>query len=652
MKYRLSIILMVIATGLLHAQGIQDSILLIAGGREVTAGEFMRMYRKIYNPSDTGDFNNYLEQFIVFKLKVADAISKGYDTTKAFRTELQGYRDQVAKNYLTDKNVKEEILKKSYEKTLKEINAWHILVSCPPNSSPEDTLAAFKKALEIRARIISGEPFEQVARSASDDPSAIYNGGNLGYITTFQMITPFEEAVYSMKKGELSNPVRTPYGYHIIKVADIRPSRGKIKVAHIMRSVPPNAPEQVAKAAEDTIKYVYKKLLEGASFSDLAMKYSDHKESAARGGELNWFGAGEIISEFAEAAFSLEKNGDFTPPVKTIYGWHIIKRLDKKDPPSYEEARSQLESKIDETWLNSLATRSMVNSLKQEYKFRLNTTALNWFLENTDTLIIRGLSKYDRGAIPSGTLYTFDGQKFSNVDFARYIESRASSNNTEEPANFVNKLAETCITDHILRYENSLLEKKYPEFRYLVNEFHDGILLFEISKEKIWDRAQNDTSGLKKYYEENKQRYPGKKSFTGMIYVCMEKAKAGKFYKAARKYVKKPDFEKKLQAMFNAGSDTIIKVYKGVFQEGDSLLPENLKWEEGLHETEIKGFPSVIVITKINPASPLPLNEVMGEISSEYQNFLESEWIKQLKEKYPVRINRTILEQVKNELQK
>lgn len=652
MKYRLSIILMVIATGLLHAQGIQDSILLIAGGREVTAGEFMRMYRKIYNPSDTGDFNNYLEQFIVFKLKVADAISKGYDTTKAFRTELQGYRDQVAKNYLTDKNVKEEILKRSYEKTLKEINAWHILVSCPPNSSPEDTLAAFKKALEIRARIISGEPFEQVARSASDDPSAIYNGGNLGYITAFQMITPFEEAVYNMKKGELSNPVRTPYGYHIIKVADIRPSRGKIKVAHIMRSVPPNAPEQVAKAAEDTIKYIYKKLLEGASFSDLAMKYSDHKESAARGGELNWFGAGEIISEFAEAAFSLEKNGDFTPPVKTIYGWHIIKRLDKKDPPSYEEARSQLESKIDETWLNSLATRSMVNSLKQEYKFRLNTTALNWFLENTDTLIIRGLSKYDRGAIPSGTLYTFDGQKFSNVDFARYIESRASSNNTEEPANFVNKLAETCITDHILRYENSLLEKKYPEFRYLVNEFHDGILLFEISKEKIWDRAQNDTSGLKKYYEENKQRYPGKKSFTGMIYVCMEKAKAGKFYKAARKYVKKPDFEKKLQAMFNAGSDTIIKVYKGVFQEGDSLLPENLKWEEGLHETEIKGFPSVIVITKINPASPLPLNEVMGEISSEYQNFLESEWIKQLKEKYPVRINRTILEQVKNELQK
>ncbi|MGB4293031.1 MAG: peptidylprolyl isomerase [Bacteroidales bacterium] len=652
MKYRLSIILMVIATGLLHAQGIQDSILLIAGGREVTAGEFMRMYRKIYYPSDTGDFNNYLEQFIVFKLKVADAINKGYDTTKAFRTELQGYRDQVAKNYLTDKNVKEEILKRSYEKTLKEINAWHILVSCPPNSSPEDTLAAYKKALEIRARIISGEPFEQVARSVSDDPSVRFNGGNLGYITAFQMITPFEEAVYSMKKGEISNPVRTPYGYHIIKVADIRPSRGKIKVAHIMRSVPQNAPEQVAKAAEDTIKYVYKKLLEGASFSDLAMKYSDHKESAARGGELNWFGAGEIISEFAEAAFSLEKNGDFTPPVKTIYGWHIIKRLDKKDPPSYEEARSQLESKIDETWLNSLATRSMVNSLKQEYKFRLNTTALNWFLENTDTLITRGLSKYDRGAIPSGTLYTFDGQKFSNVEFARYIESRASSDNTEEPANFVNKLAETCITDHILRYENSLLEKKYSEFRYLVNEFHDGILLFEISKEKIWDRAQNDTSGLKKYYEENKQRYPGKKSFTGMIYMCMEKVKAGKFYKATRKYVKKPDCEKRLQAMFNAGSDTIIKVYKGVFPEGDSLLPENLKWEEGLHETEIKGFPSVIVITKINPASPLPLNEVIGEISSEYQNFLESEWIKQLKEKYPVRINRTILEQVKSELKK
>jgi len=652
MKLRLSIILLTIASIILHAQDVQDSILMVTGEREVIAGEFMRMYRKNYNPGDTADFNNYLEQFIVFKLKVADAISKGYDTTKAFRTELSGYRDQVAKNYLTDKNVKEEILRKSYEKTLKEINAWHILVSCPPASSPEDTLAAYKKALGIKARIVSGEPFEQVARSASDDPSARYNGGNLGYITAFQIITPLEEAVYSMKKGEISDPVRTPYGYHIIKVADIRPSRGKIKVAHIMKSVPPNSPEEKARAAEDTIKLIHKKLLEGESFNELAKKYSDHKESAARGGELNWFGAGEIISEFAEAAFSLEKNGDFTPPVKTIYGWHIIKRLDKKEPPSFEEAKSQLETKIDETWLNSLATNSLVNKLKQEYKFSLNTSAFNWFLENTDTLITRGFSKYNRGNIPSGNLYTFDGQKFSNKEFAGYIESKASRENIEEPAEFVKKLAETCITDHILKYENSILEKKYPEFRYLVNEFHDGILLFEISKEKIWDRAQNDSAGLKKFYEENKFRYPGKKSFEGIIYLCEAKEKAKKFYNAVKKYGRNPDNEEKILSILNAGGDTIVEVYKGQFHEGDTLLPENLKWEEGWYKTEIQNLPALIVIKKVNPAMPLPLNEVLGEISSEYQSFLETEWIKQLKEKYPVKINRTVLEQVKNELRK
>lgn len=417
-----------------------------------------------------------------------------------------------------------------------------------------------------------------------------------------------------------------------------------------MRSVPPNSPEEKVKAAEDTIRLIYKKLLEGESFSDLAKKYSDHKESAARGGELNWFGAGEIISEFAEAAFSLEKNGDFTPPVKTIYGWHIIKRLDKIEPPSFDEAKSLLETKIDETWLNSLATNSLVNKLKQEYKFRLNNSALNWFLENTDTLITRGYSKYKREDIPVGSLYTFDGQKFSNKEFARYIESKASKDNTVQPSEFVNKLAETCITDHILKYENSVLEKKYPEFRYLVNEFHDGILLFEISKEKIWDRAQNDSTGLKNFYEKNKYRYPGRKSFDGAIYLCMSKEKAKKFYNAVKKYGRFPDNEEKFLSMLNTGGDTLIKVYKGLFQEGDTLLPENFKWEEGWHKTEIQNFPALIIIKKVNPAPPLPLNEVLGEISSEYQNFLEAEWIKQLKEKYPVKINGSVLEQVKNEL--
>ncbi len=222
-----------------------------------------------------------------------------------------------------------------------------------------------EKSSGIRERIIEGEPFEQVARGSSDDPSVKFNGGNLGYFTVFQMIMPFEDAAYSLKKGAISRPVRTPYGYHIIKVTDRRPSKGKIKVAHIMKASPPDTDEKAAKDAENEINRIYNMLLDGASFKELAEKYSDHKESAKNGGELNWFGAGEIISDFSEAAFSLKDTGNYTKPVRTIYGWHIIKLIDRKAPVSFEESRSYLESKINQSYLNSISKKSFVDKLKK-----------------------------------------------------------------------------------------------------------------------------------------------------------------------------------------------------------------------------------------------------------------------------------------------
>ena len=241
MKIRLSqlIILIIVLPVICQAQDLNTRILLTVGGSNTEAGEFIRMYKKSLEPGKTLQVDDYMQQFTLFKLKVADAISEGYDTTISFRNELNGYRNQLAQNYLTDTQTKEKLLRKAYQRSLTEINAWHILVAMPQNASPGDTLKAWKKANEIRARILNGEPFEQVARSTSDDQSVRINGGNLGYFTVFQMIMPFEDAAYSMKKGALSMPVRTPYGYHIIKVADIRPSKGRIQVAHIMKNAPP-----------------------------------------------------------------------------------------------------------------------------------------------------------------------------------------------------------------------------------------------------------------------------------------------------------------------------------------------------------------------------------------------------------------------------
>ena len=350
--------------------------------------------------------------------------------------------------------------------------------------------------MDIRERIIKGEPFESVARGTSDDKSVKINGGNLGYFSAFQMIMPFEDAAYSLKKGSISMPVRTPYGYHIIKVTDKRPSKGRIKVAHIMKAIPPETDEKEAKRAKESIDSIYYLLKKGASFSELARKYSDHKESAIKGGELDWFGTGEIVSDFSEAAFSISDTGKYTVPVHTLYGWHIIKLLDKKTPGTFEESRSFLESRINQSYLNSISKKSFVEKLKKEYNFRINQDNYNWFVSHTDTLIIQGLKTYDRSAIPDGNIYSFANQYFTTKEFSDYIEKRGSMVVTRDSSVFINKLTETIVSDHLIKYENSILEKKYPEFRYLINEFHDGMLLFEISEKKVWNRVSNDSSGL------------------------------------------------------------------------------------------------------------------------------------------------------------
>jgi peptidyl-prolyl cis-trans isomerase SurA len=646
-KLFITVLFILLSGSIGQAQKTEDKTLMTVDGKPVSAGEFIRMYKKSSEPGNKEKIDTYLDQFVIFKLKVADAIHEGYDTTKGFRAELKGYRDQLAQSYLTDPQVKENLLKKAYQRSLTEINAWHILVAMSPDASPDDTLKAWKKARDIKERIVQGEPFEQVARSSSDDPSVRNNGGNLGYFTVFQMITPFEDAVYAMKKGQISDPVRTPYGYHIIYVANKRPSSGKIKVAHIMKAVPPGASEKVIKAAEDTILAVYKKLTDGASFSEMAARYSDHKESASRGGEINWFGAGEIISDFAEPAFALQKNGDFTKPVRTVYGWHIIKRIDRKPPGTMEETRQYLESRINESYLNSISKKSFIEKLKKDYKYRLVSSAYNWFIENTDTMIIKGLAKYNRQTMPSGPLYLFADQQLPVRTFAAYIEKRGSMIETNDPVIFINKSIDTYLSDQIINYENSVLEKKYPEFRYLMNEFHDGILLFEISGEKVWNKSQDDSSGLKLFYEKNKMRYLTRELMDGKVYSLKMTNGMKQLSSAYSRFSRTGDPDSKMIKKFNTRGDTMLSIYEGSWKRGANPAMETFEWKPGIHQAQIGGYPALVSVKKITPPSPLPLSEVRGEMISEYQDYLEKEWIRQLKEKYTVKIEKNVLDEVR-----
>ena len=637
-------------SGAVTAQDLQDKVLMTVAGKNVPAGEFIRMYRKSYDPANLKDLDSYLDQFVIFKLKVADAEHSGYDTTKAFSTELAGYRNQLAQSYLTDPDTKDKLLKQAYQRSLVELNGWHILVSIPAEAAPDDTAKAYKRALYIKERILQGESFEQVARSSSDDPSVKINGGNLGYFSAFQLIMPFEDAAYGMKTGVISDPVRTPYGYHLIKITDRRPSAGKIKVAHIMISVPPGASDKVAAAAKDTIWMIYRKLVAGGSFSDLAARYSDHKESASKGGELNWFGAGEIVSDFAEAAFRLKKNGDFSVPVKTPYGWHIIKRIDRKPPGTFDEMKPWLESKINDSYLNSISRRSFVEKLKKEYSFELNNQVVTWFRENTDTLIMKGTAKYDRTNLPEGSVYSFAGQHLSARELAQFIEKKGSLINSADPGTFIDRSIETCAADQIMKFENAGLEKKYPDFRYLMTEFHDGILLFDISGKKVWNRSQDDSVGLKEYYEINKQNYLSKPVVEGRMYTLRMKNGMKSLFTAYNKYSRQSDCDSKLYRKFTEKKDTLLSIRSGVWQHGENKIIDGVKWEEGVHEAGTNDLPVLVVILKVKPAAPLPFAEVKTELATGYQEWLEKRWIEQLKASYIVKINRNVFEEIRKKL--
>ena len=649
-RLQLSVILTFLLSWIVSAQDLSDKILLTVANDSVPAGEFIRMYSKSFEPGNPSELDDYLEQFINFKLKVADAVAAGYDTTLAFITELRGYRNQLAQNYLTDPESKEKLLNKAYQRMITEINAWHILIACPADALPDDTLKAWTKAIEVRERILQGEPFEQVAKSASDDPSVKYNGGNLGYFSAFQMIMPFEDAAYSLKQGAISDPVRTPYGYHVIKVADIRPSEGKVKVAHIMRSIPPGAPESIALAAEDTINLVYRKLLEGADFASMAARYSDHRESSVNGGELNWFGAGEISSDFAEPALAIMHNGDFTKPVRTQYGWHIIKRLDKRAPGTFEESRSFLESRMNQSYLNSEGKKSFVEKLMKEYNYSLNQAAFNWFVLNTDTMIIKGLAHYDRQRMPGGAIYTFDSRSFSTSDFARDIEKRGMMIDTRNPESFISQSIELSVSDQILKYEDSRLEDKYPDFRYLIKEFHDGILLFEISGDKVWNRSQDDSSGLMNYYESNKNLYLSMEGIEASIYSCLRKDKMRSFVSFFYRYRNRNDLDNRLYRKFTLNGDTITDIIRGTWYKGDDMEIDNIRWDKDVQEITFLGNPAIIVIEKKIEPKPLPFSEVSGEMVAGYQEYLENSWVEQLKNEYPVKIDNNVLEEVRKYL--
>ncbi len=635
----------------LSGQEVDKEIIMTIGDRKITAAEF----KWIYNKNNTGEgildkktVDEYLELFVNFKLKVIEAENLGLDTMPSFIKELNGYRNQLVKPYLTDNETTEELIREAYERMETEVSASHILVRLPSNPTPDDTLQAYNRALRIIDRIKLGESFEAIARGASDDPSAKTNGGNLGYITAFRMIYPFESIVYNTDVGEITMPFRTSFGYHIIKVNDRRPSRGEVKVAHIMIATPRGSEEETLVKSKEEIDMIYERLKQGEAFDSLALTYSDDQGSARNGGELPWFGTGRMVREFEEAAFNLQNPGEISRPVQTSYGWHIIKLIEKKPLGSFEELKPEIKQMIARDNRSLIGRDAFVEKLKNEYNFKLSGQALTEFYDALNPEFLSNFANPGRAATLNRTLFSFADVTYSQSDFMNYIKMYPGKVRTTDVREYIDEMFTQYSNQELVSYEEAHLEEKYPEFKYLMQEYHDGILLFELTDKMVWSKAIKDSAGLQKFYEDHKNNYLWEDRVEATIYTCKNRSRLKELSKMLKKRSRKGYSDEDFLTKFNNKEEDYLQIEKGLFSKGDNGLIDSIKWQKGVTEMMPKnGKPVMIVVHKVIRNQPKTLDEAKGLITSDYQSYLEQEWIRELRAKYPVSINQEVVNAMK-----
>lgn len=637
----------------------KDPVILTVAGEEITKSEFLNVYQKNNVNGEVIDrksLEEYMELYINFRLKVKEAESLGMDTMKSFKDELAGYRKQLAQPYLIDEKMNRALLEEAYSRKKEDIRASHILIKVDRNAAPEDTLEAYKKIMNLRKRVVKGENFGNLAAEFSDDLSARDrtvdnrtvkgNKGDLGYFTVFDMVYPFETGAYNTKVGEVSTPVRSDFGYHLIYVTDRKPALGKVQVAHILLRVKPEANAADSAEMDKKSQEIYERILKGEDFTGLAQQYSDDKTTSTKGGVLPWFGANRMIPEFIKEVSKLEKIGDVTKPFTSSFGWHIVKLIDKKDIGTYEDNLSDLKQNLSRSDRAKKSEEALINRIKDEYKFTQNPKAKNEFYKVvTDTIFKAGWSAENAKNMDK-MLFTIGRKQYTQQDFATYLAQNQRKSAPENINGFVDRMYFNFVNQKLLEYEDTQLESKYPEFKALMKEYRDGILLFELTEQKIWSKASKDTTGLEAYYNANKQNFMWGERADASTYTLNSADK--KILESLRSYIKKGLTDNEILELVNTDSTAILSIDRGKFEKSENQLVDRAKWEKG-ETTEMveDGKTTIIKINEVLKPEPKKLNEVKGLVTANYQDYLEQQWIKELRSKYPYKVNQEVLSSIK-----
>lgn len=605
-----------------------EEVLCTIDGENVYTSEFVSIYKKnqdLVIENETKDFEEYLNLFIEYKLKIKKAYELQLDTATVFQTELQKYKEQLMEPYLSNQEATEFLVKEAYQRTVNEVNASHILIRVAPDAKPKDTLLAYQKIVEIRNKIVGGMPFGEAAMQFSEDPSAKENNGNLGYFSAFSMVYSFENAAYNTAVGEVSLPFKSQFGYHILMVNDKRKSKGEVEVAHIMAK---NDSVNV-NSAKEKIDDIYQKLQQGGDFFKIAREHSDDLSSAKKGGLLPKFGSGRMIKLFDDVAFGLQNEGDYSKPFQSNFGWHILKLIKKYPIQSYETLKEPIANRIKNGNRSKFVEAALVEELEKQYTVKEYLNVLASFYDNKQAQ-----------KNSNQTILVIEEENIPAKDFYQFLQSHGNEQ--------IGLAFERFKNNKIISYHKLHLEQTNPEFAKTFKEYKDGLMLFELLQNNIWKKSE-DSLGLQTYYNKYKENYQWKKRAKLTIASCTALDQA----KLVKKYLTDGLSTEQIKDTLNKGATIHVLFSSGIIEETSNKLPKDYNLEYGVSKVfEVKkNNYTIIKVDEIIPARIKSLAECKGAVTNDYQNYLEKNLVVSLKNEYHIKMNKKAVKKLKKEYQ-